>query len=124
MPLALSSPSGARGLPALSGSSAPPLFMLNSARGLGVCVVSSLPETCAVCSTGAVRSCTRGSVAVLTRGLGGSERRRLGEVDRDRIARLVVDLPEVERDQRERTDQQQRVDRRRNRRPPAGIPVI
>ena len=46
--------------------------MLNSARGLGVCVVSSLPDTCAVCSTGAVRSCTRGSVAVLTRGLGGS----------------------------------------------------
>lgn len=81
---------------------------------------------------GDLRRLLDGSRAVVHARLGGRpdarlgrfERRRLGEVDRDRIARLVVDLPEVERDQRERTDQQQRVDRRRNRRPPAGIPVI
>ncbi|MEI3553323.1 MAG: hypothetical protein V8Q54_00680 [Alistipes senegalensis] len=72
MPLALSSPCGARGLPALSGSSAPPLFILKSALGLGVWVTSSLPATCAVCSTGAATSCTRGSVAIFTGGFGGS----------------------------------------------------
>ena len=35
-------------------------------------VVSSLPATCAVCSTGAALSCTRGSVAAFTGGLGRS----------------------------------------------------